>query len=221
MEEQRIRTGDLVNRRTNRVNAERPSEPIDKQRWYAKHGDYESVMFVECTPESEMKKRIRGVIKRLGLKIKVVERAGCTIKGLLQRSNPFGVPNCLRDRCLICAQGCGTDCRTRGCVYEYKCEDCGRVYRGQSGRSLYERGVEHIKAWEKEDDDECPLQRHANLHHGGGHFVAEVRVLARCYGKPTRRMITEAVMIDEVPNEQAMNNKSEWTYTKLAKIHVQ
>ena len=69
--------------------------------------------------------------------------------------------------------------------------------------------------------DDCPLQRHANLYHGGGPFEVRLRVLARCYGRPTRRMITEAVLIDEVPEEMAMNSKREWTYAKLGKVQTQ
>jgi predicted small metal-binding protein len=189
----------------------------NKYQWYSQGGRYESVMFVEATPESELMHRVRRVVRRLKLKIKIVERAGTTVKGLLQRSNPFGIRDCGRDKCLLCSQGCGTDCRTRGCVYEYICEECRRKYRGQTSRSVYERDNEHIELWEK-GDDECPLQRHANMYHNGGHFVAELRVLARCFGKPSRRLITEAVMIDELDDEMTMNGKSEWSYVKLAKV---
>ena len=151
--------------------------------------------------------------------IKVVERAGATIKGILQRSNPFGMSDCQRNKCLLCCQGTGGNCRTRGCVYEFLCVDCERVYRGQTGRSIYERGKEQILLWE-EGDDECPLQRHANKYHNGGHFEAELRILANCYGRPSRRMITEAVLIDEIERGMTMNNKSEWSYVKLAKVQV-
>ena len=46
----------------------------------------------------------------------------------------------------------------------------------------------------------------------------DITILSECFGKPTRRMITEAVMIDDVPEEEAMNGKSEWTYVKLSKV---
>ena len=105
-----------------RVRVDMRNREVSKHRWYSKNGDYESVMFIEATPESELMHRIQGIIKNLKLKIKVVERAGATVKGLLQKSNPFGVRDCGRDNCLICCQGCGTDCRIRGCVYEYNCE---------------------------------------------------------------------------------------------------
>ena len=107
----------------------------------------------------------------------------------------------------------------RGCVYEYTCEDCGRKYRGQTSRSIYERNKEHLESWIKKDD-ECPLQRYANVHHNGGHYVAELKVLAKCYGKPSRRMITESVLIDELQSAETMNAKSEWSYVKLCKMQV-
>jgi hypothetical protein len=84
---------------------------------------------------------------------------------------------------------------------------------------VYERNKEQLEAWES-GDIECPLQRHADEYHGGGGFVAELKVLARCYGKPTKRLITEAVMIDELPDTMTMNAKSEWSYVKLAKVQM-
>ena len=214
-------------RRYDRVNGERSPTNVkrckptqrNEYQWYSKNGKYESVMFVEATPESELKRKVQQIISRLKMKIKVVERTGTTVKGLLQKSNPFGIGDCGRDKCLICCQGCGSNCRERGCVYEYICEECERKYRGQTGRSIYERNKEHIESWEKGEDD-CPLQRHANLYHGGGNFVAELKIIAKCYGKPSRRLITEAVMIDELLETQAMNGKNEWSYVKLAKVQV-
>ena len=104
-------------------------------------------------------------------------------------------------------------------MYEYTCEECERQYRGQTGRSIYERDREHIESWEK-GDDESPLQRHANIYHGGGNYVAELKVLAKCYGKPSKRLITEAVLIDELPDAMTMNGKGEWSYVKLAKVQM-
>ena len=40
----------------------------------------------------------------------------------------------------------------------------------------------------------------------------------KCFGKPSRRMITEAVTIGEIDEEESMNNKREWTYVALDKI---
>ena len=45
-----------------------------------------------------------------------------------------------------------------------------------------------------------------------------MRITAKCFGKPTRRMITEAVVTDEVEEDSAMNRKSEWGYVRLPRV---
>ena len=191
-----------------------PQRPrtTNKYQWYTMGGRYESVMFVQATPKSELR-------RRLGMKIRIIEKAGATIKSLLQRSNPFGIMKCGHDQCKMCNQDGDDDCRTRGCVYEYVCVDCQRRYRGQTGRSISERDKEHMEAWDK-GNNECPFQRHSNLYHNGDRFTTRLNILAKCYGKPSKRMITEAVLIDEMTDEMTMNNKSEWSYMKLCKVHV-
>ena len=49
-------------------------------------------------------------------------------------------------------------------------------------------------------------------------FEFEIEILSRCYGKPSRRMITEAVLIEELNEEETMNSRKEWTYTRLDKV---
>ena len=66
--------------------------------------------------------------------------------------------------------------------------------------------------------ESCPLYRHQELFHPDGDFDFEVRVLSKCFGKPTRRMITEAVKIGELKDDESMNSKKEWTYIALDKI---
>ena len=52
-----------------------PDAHADPEQWYTKDGQSESVMFVESTPGSELAKRIRTLMKRLGFRIKVVEKS--------------------------------------------------------------------------------------------------------------------------------------------------
>ena len=58
------------------------------------------------------------------------------------------------------------------------------------------------------------------MYHDGETFDIDIKILAQCYGKPTRRMITESVMIDELSADMTMNNKSEWSYVKLSKVGI-
>ena len=57
--------------------------------------------------------------------------------------------------------------------------------------------------------------------HNGEDYDIDIQVINRCYGKPSKRLITEAIRIEELPIEKAMNSKKEWTYTKLNKIQLQ
>ena len=43
----------------------------------------------------------------------------------------------------------------------------------------------------------------------------EISIKAKCFCEPATRLITEAVLIDELTNFETMNNKSEWSYVKL------
>ena len=72
--------------------------------------------------------------------------------------------------------------------------------------------------WNQEEWN--PLWRHSELYHEGGDFEVEFEVISECFGKPSRRMITEAVMIEQLKENETMNSKQEWTYTKLNKIHT-
>ena len=42
----------------------------------------------------------------------------------------------------------------------------------------------------------------------------------RCFGKPTRRMITEVVMIEEMEETESLNNKKEYGYVRVPTINV-
>ena len=83
-------------------------------------------MFVEATAGSELRKEVEKIVRKHRVRIKVVERVGTTVKRLLQKSNPFQRQECGRDRCVVCASGCGVDCRTRGVVYGLWCKECNR-----------------------------------------------------------------------------------------------
>ena len=189
----------------------------NKREWYNKSREYETVMFVEPTPESVLKRKIQEVAKRNKVKVKVVERVGMTVKGLLQKSVPFDRMKCGRRDCMVCESNKDVDCRTRGCVYELKCKQHIHKYDGQTGRSIYERTKEEAREWEKKSD-KSPLWKHSLEFHEGEKFEIDVKVRAKCFGRPAKRMITEAVLIEELEEGETMNNRKEWSYVRLKKI---
>ena len=49
----------------------------------------------------------------------------------------------------------------------------------------------------------------------GKKFSTSVKIKECMYGKPSRRMIGEAVYIDDLLDSEAMNGKNEWSYVRL------
>ena len=94
------------------------------------------------------------------------------------------------------------------------------MYRGQTGRSTNERFGEHFEKWRKKDED-SPLWKHSVEHHDMNPFPVKVRILDRCFGRPTRRMITEVVWIEEMEEGESMNNKKEYGYVREPKVNIE
>ena len=195
-----------------------PTDHKKSNDWYrGDNNEFDSVMFVEASPDSHYKSEVEKLVKKNKLKIKVIERAGQTVKQLLQRSDPFQARICGQKDCFVCENNLPINCRERGVVYELKCKLCQRKYDGQTHRNACLRFGEHMKDWYN-GNRKSPLVKHQELYHPNENFEVDARVLYKCFGKPTRRLITESVLIGELSNEETMNNKREWTYTQLDKI---
>ena len=117
-----------------------------RERWFGKK--YNTVMFVDNTRGSALAKECQQVIDKSGLKIKVAERSGTSVKDLITISYPFKRDEC--DQCAVCDVNENINCRTREVVYRVWCKDCGKVksYTGETCRSLAERFAEHKKGLE-------------------------------------------------------------------------
>ena len=82
-----------------------------KKNWY-KEGGFDSVLFVPTTPDGKLKKMYHHEIQNSGLRIKVIERTGKTLKSALQRTNPFKTRNCGRTNCFVCSTTGKENCET-------------------------------------------------------------------------------------------------------------
>ena len=96
-----------------------------KQNWFRK-GDNDTVMFVECTPNSILQKEISKIVKKANLKVKVVERSGIKFKQLLCKTDPFGKNVCWDINCELCKITPGI-CKKRA-VYCIERGDCKGNY---------------------------------------------------------------------------------------------
>ena len=211
-------TGRMYKSRKDQYNERRKKKDKKKTNWYDRE-KFDGVLYVDVTENSEMMKEMKKACKRNKLKIKVVEKMSSSVKQEIQRSNPFKIKKCGREDCHICEKDMNIDCRTRGCVYKIRCVECGKYYIGQTCRCMYDRINEHFNDWINRKDGSV-LFDHSRSCHGGEVFKTKVTITSRCFGDPTSRMISEAVHIDQLSNDRALNSKSEWNYVKLPKATI-
>ena len=149
-----------------------------------------AVIFVPQTEHSGLAKILREneeeMLKVTGYKLKIVERAGKSLTSMLTQSNPWAGNDCGRSCCLICQTKAETgknlhqSCSKRSVVYETWCADClakkkdtpegeerGGVFKyiGETAKSAYERGANHLYD-RKNLDLGSHMLKHALEHHG-------------------------------------------------------
>ena len=190
-----------------------------KKSWYRK-GGYDSVLFVPATPRSRLKKMYGREIKRSGIRIRVVERSGVTLKSLLQRSNPFRERNCGRGDCMICTTTGIGNCTTENITYEILCdnEQCSRTYKGESSYNGYKRGKEQMAGLVGKSD-KSGLWKHCERDHAGETF--SMKVTGTLKDDAMLRQITEAVQIENADTNTLINTRAEWNMTRVPRMNIQ
>ena len=104
----------------------------------------------------------------------------------------------------------------QGILYRVKCKLClqegkNSFYIGESARTPYDRGLEHLNLINREDR-ESPCVEHRDEYHQGQEVEFQMAVLS--YPKTTlQRQATEAFQMDlhrEVKNCLVINRRGEW-----------
>ena len=157
----------------------------------------------------------------VGLKFKVVEGGGRTVKSIAQKSNPTASPGCGYPDCIACqgGQGSGGNCLRNNVQYEVRCGTCPEetpsVYIGETSRNLYTRAKEHQHKRKKKDEKSFMANHQAEKHQGeSGHFQAKV---IKSFQDCLTRQISEGVYIRR-SEVQVLNTKSEWHQPSLWQV---
>ena len=116
-------------------------------QWYTQRG-YESVIVVPSSPGSVLQRRYQEEINRHDIKIRVVEKAGRSVKSMLQRSDPFKPRTCGRALCFICETERKGSCNKNRANYVITCVGCENSgkkgeYHGETSKNAYTRGRQH------------------------------------------------------------------------------
>ena len=181
------------------------------------------MLFIPTTPDGKLKKMYEEVIKRSGVRIKVVERIGRTLKSQLQVSNPFRDPNCGRGDCLVCTTFGQGNCNTENITYRIDCSggNCEKdIYKGESAYNGYTRGVEHMARLTARDLNNSPLWRHCTEQHRGEMQTFLMSVTGSYRNDAMLRQVTEAVQINNTDISRRMNDRAEWNMTRIPRTVI-
>ena len=200
---------------------------IDKRKkkygWSTK-GGYIAPIIVPATPNSGLAKALREVAEReaeSGLRFKVVEGGGRTVKSVVQKSNPTATPGCGYTDCMACAGGPGKggNCLRSNVQYELRCGKCPveepSVYLGETSRNLYTRAREHKKNYRRGGENSFIVNHQAEKHQGETPaFEAKV---VKSFRDCLTRQISEGVYIRRC-EDHVLNTKSEWHQPSLWQV---
>ena len=78
---------------------------------------------------------------------------------------------------------------------------------------------EHFNDY-REKKDKSVLFEHSKIYHNNQDFEVGVSILSRCFGEPTTRLITEAVMINQLSDDETLNSRKEWNYVRLPRVAI-
>ena len=195
---------------------------MKKKEWY-KHGRFESVLFVPPTPDRKLKKLYQEKIVENGYAIKVVEKTGTKLKHILQKTNPFKRERCDKEDCFPCNSGSKGDCLKESITYRINCDDdtCTNrnIYNGETSYNGYTRGKEHIDDLQRKNPD-CPLWRHCLQAHHGKMKTFKMNIRGHFKNDAMLRQITEAVNINNTPQNHTMNTRSEWNMARVPHAQI-
>ena len=189
-------------------------------------------MFVLATPQSALAKLLQHHEQQntqgRSSRIKIIEKAGISVKNLLAPNDPWGITKCQDPDCFPCTtniEPSKVSCKTPGIVYNIFCNICQNenekaVYVGQSGRNAYNRGKEHVDAFLAGNNSHCLVIHHKTHHPDLPRDVSHYRmVLVRSYRSPLDRQIGEALEIYNADVDVLMNSGAEWGAGRLPLGH--
>ena len=191
-----------------------------RKNWFRK-GGYESTVFIPATQGSELRHLIEEEVANTNLRIKVVEKAGIRVKRKIQKNDPFKGKTCDEDNCFICRTSGEGKCRKSGITYQIVCEgNCDEdTYHGETHGNGYTRGSEHESDYQHKRERSV-MWKHCVRKHNGDEQNFLMRVVDQVRGDPTKRLILEAVRINEIPEERRINDKEEWIIGKMPSVTV-
>ena len=160
---------------------------------------------------TELRKQETPLQVMMGTRIKMVERAGRSLKSMLFKVYPWGGPPCPREECQVCDSSEGdVICRTKNVVYTNICQICCETgqdarYIGETGRSVGERLTEHMQD-AKDSKEGTHIHDHMEETHRGEAPRMKTKILSRCR-TALQRQVSETVIIKMKKTDRKQDTK--------------
>ena len=174
----------------------------------------ESVLFIPYTENSELKKILQEAECHLAGygSVRYVETTGRTMERSVVTKDPWA-GSCLREDCFPCTSGRVGQCMKQNVTYRIDCQICkasGKetTYFGESARTMYDRGQEHLSALNSRDPNSVLVQ-HLEEHHSDMEPEFAMK-LVKTHQSPLYRQVHEGVLIDSFKGQVTLNRKGEW-----------
>ena len=149
-------------------------------------------------------------------RIKFIETSGRKYVDQLRVNDPYETKCQPEEKCLTCKSRAKTsNCKIANVGYSIICKTCkergrDRTYEGESCRTAYIRGKEHIREYERKSDKSV-MFKHVKKEHEGedGEVQFEMKVVSR-FKSAMNRQREESVRIQRKNPESLLNSKSEY-----------
>ena len=197
---------------------ERSVDKIRKAKnWYGK--DTETVLFVQATENELLRKELQKEADCCGLKIKVVEKGGKSVKSILQRSDVAPQLNCGDETCVLCKTKEDGRCGKENCGYKVYCMACkdqpnqqGKIVpaemHGETSRSAKVRCGEHYAALKRGRNSNL-FEHLTEVHSGDTTVEFGFEVTGVFQRDILARQLDEAMRIEKFGGTR-LNDKEEW-----------
>ena len=185
-------------------------EKVKKRKGW--HGGADTVLFVQSTPNEILRKELQGQMDKLGMKVKVVEKGGRSLKSLLQCSDVEPSPRCKFDDCVVFRTEAKGQCCMENVGYLVWCKECElqgvrTVMHGETGRCARLRCGEHERALLAKKNSN--LWEHARDVHNGEKVEYGYKVDKAFKNDVLARQLDEAIRIAG-EGGNLLNDKFEW-----------
>ena len=136
-----------------------------KENWFRKTKYFERPKFIPATPGGELKSELQRKVNEAGIKLKIIEKTGYTLKRILQKTSITKEKECNDINCMICRTSDRKGlCRKEGVTYEIQCKECNDKYIGETGRNGHARMQEHMNDYRMKKENSV-MWRHFEESH--------------------------------------------------------